>query len=148
MLYSKRSIAKALIIGTLLVPGCTQPATPAAAEEPASVELIDGTDLHRVVLTPAAADRLDIQTAAVREGPASDGGAPRTIIPYGAIFYDATGATWAYTSPQPLTFIRHEIVIESIEGSEAILSSGPPPGTTVVTVGVAELFGTEFEVGH
>jgi len=25
---------------------------------------------------------------------------------------------------------------------------GPPVGTTVVTVGVAELYGTEFKVGH
>jgi hypothetical protein len=30
----------------------------------------------------------------------------------------------------------------------AVLSSGPPVGTRIVTVGVAELFGTEFGVGH
>ena len=35
-----------------------------------------------------------------------------------------------------------------IDGDVAVLSSGPPVGTRIVTVGVAELFGTEFGVGH
>jgi hypothetical protein len=29
-----------------------------------------------------------------------------------------------------------------------LASSGPPPGTAVVTVGAAELFGTEYGVGE
>jgi hypothetical protein len=29
-----------------------------------------------------------------------------------------------------------------------VLSKGPAPGTEVVTVGVAEVYGVEFEVGH
>jgi hypothetical protein len=30
----------------------------------------------------------------------------------------------------------------------AILKDGPPAGTVVASVGVAELYGTEFKVGH
>jgi hypothetical protein len=29
-----------------------------------------------------------------------------------------------------------------------MLSDGPPTGTEVVTVGAAEVYGTEFEVAH
>jgi hypothetical protein len=39
-------------------------------------------------------------------------------------------------------------VIPNSGGGLAVLSAGPTAGTTVVSVGVAELFGTEFEVGH
>jgi hypothetical protein len=35
-----------------------------------------------------------------------------------------------------------------IDGDRAILSDGPAPGTEVVTVGAAELLGTEYEVGE
>jgi hypothetical protein len=44
-----------------------------------------------------------------------------------------------------LTFVRHALEVEAIEGNEAILSEGPPAGTLVVTVGTAELYGAEFE---
>ena len=33
-------------------------------------------------------------------------------------------------------------------GDYAVLTDGPDPGSLVVSVGVAELFGAEFEVGH
>ena len=33
-----------------------------------------------------------------------------------------------------------------IDGDAAMLSSGPPVGTAVVTVGSQELFGTEYDV--
>jgi hypothetical protein len=39
-------------------------------------------------------------------------------------------------------------VIERVEGDNAYLSDGPPVGTVVASVGVAELYGTEFQVGH
>ena len=37
---------------------------------------------------------------------------------------------------------------DSIQGDLAVLAAGPPVGATVVTAGAAELFGTEFGVGH
>lgn len=73
---------------------------------------------------------------------------PRKLIPYGAVVYDTHGDTWAYTSGEPRTFVRHRVVVDYIEGDQAVLAEGPPTGTAVVTVGGAELFGTEFGVGH
>jgi hypothetical protein len=70
------------------------------------------------------------------------------VVPYGAVIYDAYGGTWVYTSPEPRVFVRHEIDIDYIDGDMTVLSHGPDVGTAVVTVGVAELFGTEFEIGH
>ncbi len=109
----------------------------------AKVEAVKGTDLSRVTLSQQAADRLGIQTAQVRAGPAG-----RTIIPYAAVLYDETGDTWTFTSPQPLTYLRHQIEVDLIQGNRALLSAGPPVGTTVVTVGAAELLGTELGVGE
>lgn len=75
------------------------------------------------------------------------GGEKRKIIPYAAVLYDAKGNTWVYTNPEQLVFIRHPIHIDTIVGDDVLLVDGPPAGTAVVTVGGAELFGTEFGVG-
>jgi hypothetical protein len=75
-------------------------------------------------------------------------GTPRQVIPYGAVIYDTKGATWAYTSPEPLTFVRQSITINAIDGDRAVLSEGPDDGTVVVSVGAPELYGTEYKVGH
>jgi hypothetical protein len=77
----------------------------------------------------------------------SGNGERRKIIPYAAVLYDAKGNTWVYTSPEPLVFIRQPIQIDTIGRDEAILVDGPSVGTAVVTVGGAELYGTEFGVG-
>jgi hypothetical protein len=105
------------------------------------VEKVPGTDVSRVVLTADAMRRLGIQTTAVR---VEQG---RTVIPYAAVLYDQSGATWTYTNPEPLVYVRQRITVENITGERAVLSTGPPDGTTVVTVGVAELYGTELGVG-
>ena len=86
---------------------------------------------------------LDIQTGEVSN---SEGGG--LIAPYSSIVYDTLGGTWVYTSPKALTFHRRSVVVETIKGGKAYLKEGPPPGTTVVTVGVAELYGTEKGLGH
>jgi hypothetical protein len=74
-------------------------------------------------------------------------GAQQTVIPYSAVIYDLQGQTWIYTSPEPLTFVRQSITVDYIEGDIAVLSEGPPAGTAVVTVGVAELYGLDTGVG-
>jgi hypothetical protein len=101
-----------------------------------------------VTLTPDAAKRLDIQTVPVLEQQAAGNAHPGTTIPYAAVIYDPNGETWAYTNPQPLVFVRQSITVDRIQGELAVLSSGPPPGTPVVSVGAAELLGTEYEVGE
>jgi hypothetical protein len=70
------------------------------------------------------------------------------VIPYSSVIYDLHGDTWTYTSPEALTFVRHPINVDYIEGDVAVLTDGPSPGTAIVIVGAAELYGTEFGVGH
>jgi hypothetical protein len=122
---------------------CRQGEAPPSYPPAAQVEAVDGTELSRVTLTAQAAQRLDIQTASVE---AVDGPGPATsAVPYGAVIYGPQGDTWVYVGDGDLTFVRRAVFIESIEGDRAYLSDGPEAGTPVVTVGAAELFGTEFE---
>ena len=93
-------------------------------------------------MTKDAARRLDIQTQAV-----SATGAAGTQIPYGAVFYDPKGDTWAFVNLEGRTFVRESITVERIEGDLAFLNDGPAVGTEVVTVGGAEIYGAELGVG-
>lgn len=115
--------------------------------EPAKVESVQGTELNRVTLTAKAAERLDIQTAPVRYAQVSPSRIQRKVVPYSSVIYDLNGKTWVYTSPESLTFVRHSIIIDYIDADLAVLSDGPPLGTLVVTVGVAELYGIDTGVG-
>jgi hypothetical protein len=112
------------------------------ANQAARVEPIGDTGLKRVVLIPNAANRLGIETGRVSREVVN--GKSRTVIPYEGVLYDANGATWTYTSPKPLVFIRHDIRVDDIRGNQAVLSAGPRVGTVVVTVGSAELWGIEY----
>lgn len=73
---------------------------------------------------------------------------PRRVVPYGAVIYDLKGDTWVYTTTAPLTFVREKVTVDFIEGDLAVLSQGPAAGTQIAAVGAAELYGTEFGVGH
>jgi hypothetical protein len=114
----------------------------ASHHEPAKLEPIKGTDVQRVIFDAEAAERVGLQTAPIRQN-----GEGRNM-PYAALIYDAEGNTYAYTAPEPLTFVRKEIEIDRVDGDSVVLSDGPPAGTKVVTVGAAEVYGTEFEVAH
>ena len=114
--------------------------------EPAKVEAIEGSEIKRVILTNKAAERLGIETAAVRLMTVAQRGA-RLVVPYSSMLYDLNGKTWVYTNPAPLTFVRQPISVDYIENDIAILSDGPAAGTLVVTVGAAELYGVETGVG-
>lgn len=131
----------ALLILASLLTACA-PATTGEEEgvKPVTLEPVAGTDLNHVILTADAAKRLDIQTASVH-----DGGAQGTVIPYDAVLYEANGNTWVYVSLEPLVFVRQAIVIDHIKGNEAFLSQGPDSGAMVVTLGAAELYGSESE---
>ena len=138
--------ALAVLMVAAAIAACGQ--APAAVQpkvEAVTVEAIPGSDLERLALSDHAAKRLGVQTAAVAAGPTGESGA--TSVPYSAIVYDAAGATWTYTSPNPLVFVRHEVVVERISADQAVLSAGPAIGTPVVTVGAAELWGIETGVG-
>jgi hypothetical protein len=109
--------------------------------EPATVEPVKGTDVSRVSLTAQAARRLGVETAKVARH-----GARQTVVPYAAVLYTADGSTFTYTSPEPRVYVRARIRVVRIDGAQAILSSGPPVGTAIVTVGSQELYGSEYEV--
>jgi hypothetical protein len=40
------------------------------------------------------------------------------------------------------------VEVATIDGDDVVLARGVAPGTQIATVGVAELYGTEFEVSH
>jgi hypothetical protein len=114
----------------------------ASHHEPAKLEPIKGTDVQRVIFTAEGAKRVGLQTAPIRQN------GEEKIMPYSAVIYDPEGNSYAYTVPEPLTFVRKEIEIDRVDVDSAMLSAGPPAGTEVVTVGAAEVYGTEFEVAH
>jgi hypothetical protein len=136
-------MALVLLVAGLQLSACSDTSNNAAADDeaPATVEPIKGTDRSTVKLSEQALERLGIQTGTIRES-----GSGQKIIPYSSVLYDAEGKTFAYTSPEPRLFVRRSIRVRRIDGGDAILSSGPPAGTSVVTVGSQELYGSEYEV--
>jgi hypothetical protein len=119
----------------------------AAKKEPVKVEKVAGTDLTRMTLDAKAVERIGLKLEPVGGVPGDEGGPDRPTVPYAAVLYDAKGATFVYTNPAPLTYIRHAIVVDAIQGNTAVLHAGPPLGTPVVIVGNGELVGIEFGVG-
>jgi hypothetical protein len=140
----KRLPALAVLACSLVAfAGCSQPAAEAAHEDRAvRVEPVDGTDLSRVTLTAEAATRIGIETSHVERGTAG-----AMVVPYSSVLYDERGSTWVYTNPEGLTFLRAQIKVDAIDGDIARISSGPPAGTVIATVGIAQLFGAEMGVG-
>jgi hypothetical protein len=138
----------ALLVAAFLalsLPGCSQPQVEAvsAADAPATLEEVPGTDLHRVTLTEHAVERLGLKTETTTADPQG-----KLTVPYGAILYDSQGRTWVYTNPEPRVYVRQAISVERIAGEVAVLREGPPAGTVVVTLGAEELFGAEFDTAH
>ena len=129
---------------TLLVGACAQSAEHEAAndERLAHLEDIAGSDVKRITMSEDAVERIGVQTVPVA---AADGG--RIKVPSATLLYDQTGRTWVFTEPEHDVFVREEVKIIGTNGEDTILSTGPTADTPVVTVGVAELYGTELGVG-
>lgn len=135
--------AVALVIAIAIVgAACNQPASDkGAVEQPAIVEAIDGSDLARVTLSQRAAERLGIETTDVWVS------LGKLAVPSSALWLDPGGTFWVYTNPEPLVYVRHAVTVDDDNGEVALLSAGPSSETRVVSVGVSELYGTEFGVG-
>ncbi len=133
-----------IVGGALLAANGAEPPT-VDEIEPAHIEPIDGVSYHKITITARAAERLDLQTAAV--GEQQFDGQQYTVLPYSALIYDLNGGTWVYVSPAPLTYHREPITVDFISGDLLYLIDGPPKGTEVATVGVAELYGIDTGVG-
>jgi predicted small lipoprotein YifL len=146
-MVSKRSGVICLAAGAVVTLAGCGAAVPADAPPPAIVTPIEGSQVQRLQLTERAVQRLGIATEPVRAVGTSAGraGAGKTI-PYAAVVYDTDGSTWTYVNTAPRTYVRQRIAITRIQGSVAVLSSGPAVGAAVVTVGAAELLGTEYDI--
>ncbi len=137
-----------MLIVVFLIPACSGGDSEVTKIEPAQLEPVAGTDFNRVTLTERAAERLGIESEEVREESLS--GSMKMVVPYAGLIYGLNGETWVFVrnpGADSLTFVREPVTVEYIEGDMAIVTSGPPVGTHVVTVGVAELYGTDTGVG-
>ena len=150
---SRRWMSTTLIMAGLPLLACSAPVY-STAPEAAQVAHIDGSELSGVTLTEKAMQRIDIETAAVyKELVASSAPSPvdgfsslvaRRIVPYSSLIYDTHGGIWVYTNPSPRTFVRHRVDVYDITGDQAVLREGPAVGADVVTLGAAEIYGTEL----
>ncbi|HTK64381.1 MAG TPA: hypothetical protein VL595_18465 [Pseudonocardia sp.] len=146
----RRRLTAVLVVAGIGVglSGCAQ-AEAAGGEEAnlngnvAKVEAIEGSPLSKVTLSPEAVERLGIATGVVTVQPITK----HTVVPYSAVIYDANGAPFVYTVPQPNTFVRSPVTVTDVGGDLATINTVLPVGTQVVTVGVSELLGTETGVG-
>ena len=138
-----KGLAPVALSGALLT-GCAGAVSDAYVIEndPGSVEHIEGSDVSRVTLTEAAARRLGVQTTRVVEAPRG------LVVPSAAVLVDTQGVWWVYTTGPAFSYVRHEVEVLREDGEQTVLSQGPEPGTGIVTVGVAELYGVESGVGH
>ena len=136
MKHINRWMLVMVVFAGLLLSACG--AQTAAPEKivPSKLEPIEGTDLSKVILTEKAAERIGVETVS----------ASGTTVPYTAVIYDIEGNTWIYTNPEPLTFVRQQIVVDRIEGDTAFLAESLPGELNVVTMGVIEIYGTETGV--
>jgi cobalt-zinc-cadmium efflux system membrane fusion protein len=68
------------------------------------------------------------------------------MIPASAVVYDLGGGAWVYEQKAPHVFVRRRVEISASSGGNLIVARGLREGLQIVTVGVAELYGTEFYV--
>jgi hypothetical protein len=134
------SVAGLVIGAAAILAGCAT-ATPAQTP-PALIKPVAGSQIPQLQLTERAVQRLGIQTQPVQPGAT----AAQEDIPYSAVVYDTDGSTWTYVNTTARTYERKPVTVARIDGEVALLSAGPPAGTPVVTVGAAELLGTEYNI--
>lgn len=125
-----------VMVIALSLAACGPKPTTAEKIEPSMLKEIEGSELQQVILTEKAAERIGVQTVPA-EG---------MIVPYSAVIYDIEGNTWIYTNPEPLTFVRAQIVIDRIEGEQAFLAQELQTDDPIVTMGVIEIYGAETGV--
>jgi hypothetical protein len=145
---SKTTLRRALVgflvalAATASLAACAEIEVPLAEPyEPAHLESTGPDQPARVILTDEAQRRIQLQTTLVRPHGAD------VSVDQAALVYDKKGKPWVFTVIGPLTYVRAAVGIKQVSGdNQMILSSGPPAGTEVVTVGAIELWGTELEI--
>ncbi|MFN2488967.1 MAG: hypothetical protein ABR529_04375 [Actinomycetota bacterium] len=130
----------ALLVCGFALPACSEVESNVRETYPYKSEPIKGSDINRVTMADETADLIPVETTSVRR----DG--KRKVVPHGALIYNPDGDTFVYGKPKPKTYIRVPVEVVDVEGDRAVLSAGPPVGTTIVTLGAAELLATEYEI--
>jgi hypothetical protein len=138
------SVAGLAIGAAAILAGCSSAAP--AEPPPAQIVPVPGSSIPKLQLTEHAVQRLGIVTQPVRDETTAGHRAGPEVIPYSAVVYDTDGSTWTYVNIAARTYERKPITVAGIDGDVAQLSAGPPAGSQVVTVGAAELLGTEYNI--
>ena len=112
---------------------------PAADARAASVDLFFELPGSGALVRPG--ERL-----AVRLALKSAGAERAIVVPRGAIVYDVNGGTWVYEQRAAHVFARRRVELSGPAGDGVVVRRGLAEGMTIVTVGAAELYGTEFFV--
>ena len=136
--------AGSLAASALALAACGTAPAPELAS-PAQVVPVAGSSIPRLELTHDAVQRLGIQTRPVAAAAPGAAGATK-VIPYPAVVYDTDGSSWTYVEIAADTYVRQPITVTVIRGGAALMSAGPSVGAQVVTVGSAELLGTEYNI--
>jgi multidrug efflux pump subunit AcrA (membrane-fusion protein) len=141
------AVAGAALAAALILAGCgggSEPELPS----PAQVQQVAGSPVPQVKLTAPAIRRIGIATQTLEMAKVSLDGqsGDHKVIPYSAVVYDTDGSTWTYVNTAPQVFLREPVTVGAIDGDTAILTAGPDAGAAVVTVGAAELLGTEYNI--
>jgi hypothetical protein len=130
-----------VVVAVATSAGCAEIEVPLAAPyEPAHLESTGPDQPARVILTEEAQHRVQLQTTVVKPHGAD------ISLDDAALVYDKKGKPWVFTVIGPQTYVRAAVGIKDQEGNLVILSSGPPAGTEVVTVGAMQLWGTELKI--
>jgi len=108
--------------------------------EPAALESTGPDKPARITLTDEAVDRVALQTTEVKTL------GKDLTVDHAALVFDKAGKPWVFTVVGPRTYVRAAIGIKETQDGVVIMSSGPPVGTQVVTVGAIELWGAELGI--
>jgi len=130
----------ALLASGLVVGACSEVESNVRENQPYTVEGPEDAAIKKIKMEDATAALLPVRLATVREQ------GNRKVVPHSAVIYNPDGDAFVYTKPKAETYIRAPIDIVRVNGDRAVLSDGPPVGTTIVTTGSAELLATEYEI--
>lgn len=111
------------------------------AAPPTATALSSTVDLYYQISNSSGAlrpgQRVSVQLPLV-------GDAEERVVPWSAIVQDIHGGDWVYVKIAEHKFARRRVQVKRVVDSWAVLGQGPEAGTPIVTVGVAEIFGSEF----
>lgn len=145
---SKRRMVRQSVLGLVLAAavgfslgGCAEiESVSTEPYEPAALESAGPDEPAKVILTEEAVRRVALQTTVVGAR------AGELTVDHGALIYDKKGVPWVFAVVGPLTYVRSPVTVKHVDGDVATLSSGPPAGSEVVTVGAIELWGAELGI--